>query len=271
MSRTATAVRQERASARPALASASPDSHPAENRLPQHVAIIPDGNRRWAAAQGLPVWDGVRVGVKTAENIFEAIRSRRIPWCTFWAASYDNLTERPAGERGVLNGLFAQWFTNLARNETIRRERVRVRVLGEWPSLLDAPAAQAIESILTATEGHSGPALTFLVGYDGDRELTAAVTALLRQRNSGQGTKDSEPTVTTSDLRRHAWTKDLPEVDILIRTGSWEDPHRSANFLPFLTSNVQEAYPPVYWPAFTDAELDTVLADYARRERRLGR
>lgn len=241
----------------------------ADAPTPQHIAIIPDGNRRWAGARGLPVWDGVRTGVKTAEATFEAVRRRGIPWCTFWASSYDNLKERPARERGVLNELFTNWFTRLAKNETIHREHVRVRVFGEWRDLLQPSAVASIENVLRATEAYEGPALTFLVGYDGDRELVAAVRELLQQL----GTGDREPAtgVTIDDLRRNAWTKALPAVDLIVRTGSWEDPHRSANFLPLLTSNVQEAYPQTYWPAFSEADLDAVIADYGRRGRRLGR
>lgn len=235
----------------------------------RHIAIIPDGNRRWATARGLLLWDGVREGVKTAESTFEAIRQRGVPWCTFWASSYDNLTERPLPERAVLNELFATWFSRLAENETVHREHVRVRVLGEWENLLSAPARAAIGRVHEATASCDGPSLTFLVGYDGNRELVAATNALLRERESVE--RGRVQAVTIADLRKHAWTQDLPEVDLLVRTGSWEDPHRSANFLPLLTSNVQEAYPQVFWPDFAETALDAVIADFAARGRRLGR
>lgn len=235
----------------------------------RHIAIIPDGNRRWASERGMPAWDGVRMGAKTAEAIFEALRRRRIPWCTFWASSYDNLVERPARERGVLNELFAAWFGRLAKNETVHREKVRVRVLGEWRDLLAAPAVRAIERVLQATSGYEEAHLTFLVGYDGDRELVAAVRALLQQLETGN--RKLETGVTIEHVRRHAWTKDLPEVDLLVRAGSWNDPHRSANFLPLLTSNVQEAYPKVYWPDFSEGTLEALIEDFSARGRRLGR
>lgn len=242
-----------------------------ESSVPRvnHIAIIPDGNRRWAAAQGMPVGDGIRVGVKTAETIFEIIRRRQIPWCTFWASSYDNLTARSPVERAILNELFAEWFTGLATNETLHREHIRVRALGEWRALLNAPAVRAIENLVARAGSYNGSALTFLIGYDGDRELVTAVSALLRERALTQG--DARSSVTLDDLRAHAWTHELPPVDLLIRTGAWTDPHRSANFLPLLTSNVQEAYPPVFWPAFSETNLDAVLADFTQRERRLGR
>lgn len=265
MSQLRTDARQEAPAAEPADVRETP-APPL-----RHIAIIPDGNRRWAAARGLPLWDGVRQGAKTAEAIFEAIRARRIPWCTFWASSYDNLTERPKTERHVLNELFADWFLRLAKNETVHRDRVRIRALGEWRDLLTEPAARAIERVIEATGQYAGPALTFLIGYDGDRELAAAATALLRQLHSEPRTQNLELTVALDDLRAHSWTKELPPVDLLLRTGAWEDPHRSANFLPLLTSNVQEAYPKVFWPDFAEAELETVLADFAARERRLGR
>lgn len=228
----------------------------------------------------MPLWDGIRVGVKTAETIFEAIRRKQIPWCTFWASSYDNLTARSPTERDILNELFADWFSQLATNEKIHREQIRIRVLGEWRELLAAPAVRAIENLLTTAGAYPGPALTFLIGYDGDRELVAAVRALLQQRAAsspapgasrryGAGVQRAE--VTLDDLRARAWTHELPPVDLLIRTGAWTDPHRSANFLPLLTSNVQEAYPPVFWPAFSEPALDAVIADFAARERRLGR
>ncbi|TSC72147.1 MAG: undecaprenyl pyrophosphate synthetase [Parcubacteria group bacterium Gr01-1014_38] len=205
------------------------------------------------------------MGVKTAEAVFEAVRRRRIPWCTFWASSYDNLLKRPRAERMVLNELFAAWFSRLAENPTVHREHVRVRVLGEWRELLADAAVQAMMRVREVTAEYQGPALTFLVGYDGDRELVAATNVLLQART---GTPAGP--VALADLRAHAWTKELPDVDFLIRTGSWEDPHRSANFLPFLTSNVQESYPQLYWPDFSEEELQRVIDDFAARGRRLG-
>lgn len=246
----------------PAPTSEKPNAAPVTLR---HIAIIPDGNRRWAAARGLPLWDGVRTGVKTAEAVFEAVRQRGIPWCTFWASSYDNLVKRPRTERTVLNELFAGWFSRLAENPTVHREQVRIRVLGEWPDLLADAAVRAIERALSVTAHYGGPALTFLVGYDGDRELVAAVNAAAKAAGSRRQTVGA-----LDDLRNVAWTKDLPEVDLLIRTGSWEDPHRSANFLPLLTSNVQESYPQLYWPGFSEDELQRVIDDFTARERRLG-
>ncbi|TSC63690.1 MAG: tritranpolycis-undecaprenyl-diphosphate synthase [Parcubacteria group bacterium Gr01-1014_106] len=231
----------------------------------RHIAIIPDGNRRWASVQNMPVWEGVRIGAQTTEAVLVALLARHIPWCTFWASSYENLTKRPAGERAVLNELFAAWFTRLAENPTIHRERVRVRALGEWPDLLAAAAAGAVRRVVERTAAYDGGSLTFLIGYDGDRELVAAVNAAARAGGSGQGAVG-----TVDDLRQFSWTKELPEVDLLIRTGSWEDPHRSANFLPLITSNVQEAYPKVYWPAFSETDLQHVIEDFAARGRRLG-
>ncbi|MDP3685294.1 MAG: polyprenyl diphosphate synthase [bacterium] len=250
------------------------DATPATLR---HIAIIPDGNRRWARARGIREWDGVREGAKATERTLDAIRARGVPWCTFWASSYDNLSKRPAGEREVLNELFATWFMRLVENPTIHRDRIRVRVLGEWRDLLSERSRASIDRAIAATAAYDGGALTFLIGYDGDRELVAAVRGLLQQ-----GTENREPDfakaspgrqetgLTIDDLRKHAWTNELPEVDLLIRTGSWEDPHRSANFLPLLTSNVQESYPQVYWPDFSESQLQRVIDDFAARERRLG-
>lgn len=235
----------------------------------RHIAIIPDGNRRWAAAQGLPLWDGVRTGVQTAEAIFEAIQRRHIPWCTFWASSYDNLTKRPKIERVVLNELFAGSFGRLAENHTVHHDQVRIRVLGEWRDLLTNTAADAITRVLDLTAGYGGSSLTFLIGYDGDRELAAAATSLIQAAGNGTWAMGTNG-VTPDDLRTHAWTRELPNVDLLIRTGSWGDPHRSANFLPLITSNVQEAYPKVYWPGFSDMDLQQAIEESAARGRRLG-
>lgn len=235
----------------------------------RHIAIIPDGNRRWAAAQELPPWDGVRTGAQTAEAIFEAVQRRHIPWCTFWASSYDNLAKRPTIERAVLNELFAGWFGRLAENHTVHRDQVRIRVLGEWRDLLTKTAVNAITRVLDLTTGYAGSSLTFLIGYDGDRELAAATTSLLQATEHGTWSMGTQG-VTIDDLRAHAWTHELPNVDLLIRTGSWEDPHRSANFLPLITSNVQEAYPKVYWPAFSDMDLQQAIEEFAARGRRLG-
>lgn len=109
------------------------------------------------------------------------------------------------------------------------------------------------------------------MGYDGRRERGAAAASLAQSYAQTQQAIPEDVLEMDALLQSHAWTGHLPDVDLIVRTGAWEDPHNSAGFLGFLTAESQFSFPEVLWPDFTPAVLETVLADFTRRERRKGK
>ena len=227
----------------------------------QHLALIPDGNRRWARSHGLIPWKGHEKGAERffeiAENAFDA----GIPYVTLWAASVDNLTQRARIEIKFLCSILRR---ELESKRTIARfmdNRIRLRFVGEWKKLVkDDKLIAAIERQEEETEQFTQRNLTVLFGYDGKREMMDAIKKLRQS---------SEMSVTYDTVKESLWTGVLPPVDLVIRTGG--EPHWSAGFMMWHTADSQFYFTEKLWPDFDGEELQKAFADYARRERRFGK
>ena len=228
-----------------------------------HVAIIPDGNRRWAQTRGLPHFAGHRAGSEALETLLASDAAMEIDWFTFWAASVDNLTKRPPAEVRFLDALFAERFRALARDAEIHRRKVRIRVLGEWTRHLSKPAQAAIRETIAATAAYADRVLTILLAYDGVRDTLRAVRRVVRAARRGPSFR-----VTAKLMTRHLMTGGLPPVDLVIRTGG--EPHWSAGFLMWHVTNAQLVFLERPWPDFTPADLAAAIREYRIRERRFG-
>lgn len=228
--------------------------------VPNHIAIIPDGNRRWAEAQGLNAWEGHLEGVKRFWEIAHAGVSSGSTHVTFWGGSYDNLKKRSAIEVSFLLQIIAD---ELAKPDVLNQcleQRARFRVLGEWREFItDAKAAESIEKIERDTAHFTEHALTILFAYDGRREMIAAANKLV-------STADK---VDAEHVRSALWTGMLPDVDLVIRTGG--EPHWSAGFMMWHIANSQFYFTDVLWPDFKELEFKKALEDFERRGRRLGK
>ena len=234
----------------------------------QHLAIIPDGNRRWAKKQAMALQNNLyQQGADTTMQIIEAAFRLDIPCVTFWGSSYANLQSRAPGFVAALEDVMIKKFEELAVHPLIHEKHVRVEALGQWRELLKPKTIQAIQKALDATAHYSNRLLTVLIGYDGRRERGAAVQDLMH----------STPEIPQDELeaekllRRFSWTGHLPDVDLIIRTGSWQDPHNSASFLTFLIGESQFCFPELLWPEFTPQHLKKIVHDFAQRERRMGK
>jgi undecaprenyl diphosphate synthase len=238
----------------------------------RHLAIIPDGNRRWAkkhaiAAQ-LKIYE--HGSDKTFEILEEAL-GQYIPYVTLWASSYANLAKRPVGFVNAIEAIYARKFRELAKLKLVHDNQVRVEIYGSWRELLKPETAAALQESIDATASYNKQVLTILVGYDGHHERGAATLAMLNDALAGSVRVPQDIAAAENLLRSYAWTGQLPDVDLIIRTGAWEDPHNSAAFLSLLTGEAQYAFPPVLWPDLTTNMLNSILEDFAQRERRLGR
>lgn len=228
--------------------------------IPRHVAIIMDGNRRWAKEHGLPAIEGHRRGIVALRQVTRAAKDFGIAFLTVYGFSTENWN-RAATEISLLFELCVQF----ARTELIelRRNNVRVRVIGDWESLPAAPR-RALETLQAGTAGNTGLLLNLAVNYSSHAELERAVAAIARE--VARGTISPEA-IDEKLIRRYFYTANLPEVDLLIRPGG---ERRLSNFLLYQAAYAELVMCDVYWPDFSKDDLARALAEFAQRERRFG-
>lgn len=231
-----------------------------KNSLPQHVAIIPDGNRRWAKKRGLLPWRGHIKAAQRIEEIAKAAIDLDIKYLTIWGGSYDNLTRRPRREVLALNQVYCQLAQRLLKDPEIYRKQVRVRILGEWPKLLNERVVKLLKQSERETAGHTAYGHSYLIGYNGDREMLDAINRIVKE-GSGR--------VNGKLLKSYLWTTDLPPVDFIIRTGG--EPHLSAGFMMWEAQDAQLYFVDKLWPDFDKKSFEEALREYGRRRRRFGR
>jgi len=232
--------------------------------IPKHVAIIPDGNRRWARKKGLHPWLGHEAGVKSFERILEKALELKIPYLTFWGGSWDNLTKRPQLEVKFLFKIYANQFKRIKNDKRIHENKVRVNVLGRWREILPKETQKAIEETMRATKDYNKYFLNFLLAYNGTDEMMACIQRIANLAK-GKTIKVNEKLI-----KENLWTKYLPPVDLIIRTGCEGDPHNSAGFMMWDTSYSQLYFTPTFLPAFGPKEFEEIIKDYSDRERRKG-
>ena len=230
--------------------------------IPQHIAVIPDGNRRWAQKRGLQPWMGHEVGAKNFGKILEKALALKIPYLTFWASSWDNLTKRPKVEVKFLIKVFDHWFRKIVQDKRIHENKVRIDFLGRWPEILPAETQKIMQEVKEATKNYDQHFLTFLLAYDGRDEMVNCINGIIE---SGQTKVDDKI------IKENLWTKDLPPVDLVIRTGCENDPHISAGFMMWDTSYSQLHFTKTLLPDFKPAEFEKIIKSFGQRERRLGK
>lgn len=226
----------------------------------EHVAIIPDGNRRWAKNKGLSGWQGHYEGFKRVEEIVRGGLELGITHLTIWGGSYNNLTQRTKKEIAVLDMIYRKTAQAILRSKEFKETGTRVRFIGEWPKLLKEATVKKMREAEEATRTFDRYHLTALIGYNGDREMMHAIKALV---------KKEEKNITDEAVKKELWTADLPPVDLVIRTGG--EPHLSTGFMMWDTRNAHLYFTETMWPAFSVTELKTAIAEFRKKERRYGK
>jgi undecaprenyl diphosphate synthase len=238
-----------------------PEPRPAarapRTELPRHVAIIMDGNRRWARARGVSELDGHAAGVEAIREVLRHAVRREIPVLTLYAFSRENWARTDEEVVGLF-GLLEQAIRS--ETEELRGQGVRVRLLGRLDELPPA-TRESIESALSATAGGDRLVLNIAFNYAGRTELVDAVRRIVR---SGTAAEDIDEATIAAAL----YTGGLPDPDLVIRTGG---EHRLSNFLIWQSAYAELVTSETLWPDFGPAELDEALAEYASRTRRFGR
>ncbi|HEY0969238.1 MAG TPA: isoprenyl transferase [Opitutaceae bacterium] len=227
---------------------------------PNHVAIIMDGNGRWAQKRGLPRIEGHRRGVETVRAIIDAAKELGIHTLTLYAFSSENW-KRPQDEVGALMGLLEYFLKK--ETATLIKNQIRLRTIGRTHELPEGVRAE-LERTVAATAHFTGSTLVLALNYGARTEVIDAARAYAAAVAAGKEKLNDESWATFS---RYLYTNDIPDPDLVIRTSGET---RVSNFLLMQAAYAEFVFTPVLWPDFTKADLASAVAAYAQRERRFG-
>ena len=237
------------------------------NSIPNHIAIIPDGNRRWAKKKGIVPWRGHDVGADQIEKISRQALKDGIKYLTFWGSSKDNIQKRPLEEKRELIKVYEKYFEKLINDPDIYENKTRIQIIGDWRKQFPSKLKSILEKGIEKTKHHSNNFLSFMLAYNGDDDILHAVREIKNQvLEEGQNLK-----ITTESFGKFLLSKDLPAVDLLVRTGVDDDPHNSAGFLMWQTQNSQYYFSEKYFPDFNSTDLNKAIESFKDRGRRLGK
>ena len=228
--------------------------------VPQHVAIIMDGNGRWARARGLPRTAGHKKGAEAVQRTLEAANDLGIRYLTLFGFSSENWN-RPEGEVFDLMGLLRRYLQS--ETAELHRKNIRIRVIGDRSRFSD----DIVSLIMTAEEmtaGNDGLNLTAALSYGGRQDIATAARMIAAKAAAGELSPDA---IDEDVFGQHLWTHDLPDPDLMIRTSNEQ---RISNFLLWQCAYTELVFSDVLWPEFGRESLEKAVAEYNRRDRRFG-
>ncbi len=229
-------------------------------RLPRHVAIIMDGNGRWAKARGLPRSAGHRAGVDAVRRAVRAAEALGIEVLTLYAFSSENWS-RPRKEVAFLFSLLRRFMhRNVAE---LHARNVRIRIIGERAGL-EKDIVRLLDDCETLTAANTGLTLVFAFNYGGRQEIVAAARRLAEEVHAGRIRPEQ---IDSTLFSRYLHAPDLPDPDLVIRTSNEQ---RLSNFLLWQAAYAEFVFVEECWPDFTEETFRKALAEYAARERRFG-
>ncbi len=231
-----------------------------ELRIPAHMAVIMDGNGRWAQARGKPRTEGHIAGVKALRRLVELCIRYQVPYLTTFSFSSENWT-RPQDEVSFIMALVRRFV--VSDLDRLHRNNVRVRIIGRRDDL-DPPMRQLIANVEAKTALNTGLKLDIAFNYGGKAEITEATRRIAEAVASGT-LKPEE--ITEATITRALYTTGAPDPDLIIRTSG---ERRFSNFLIWQSAYSELAFVDEYWPDFDETIFLRVLEDYASRQRRFG-
>ena len=231
-----------------------------KSNLPRHVAIIMDGNGRWAKNRGLPRIKGHQVGAESVRAILKTCRSYGIEYLTLYAFSSENWV-RPKPEVTGLMALLKKFLRD--QSQELHDNEVKLRVIGHAQDLPSAVQAE-LSRVMNETAHYTKGTLTLALSYGGRAEITDAVKAIARKVKAGTLSPSS---ISEDTIREHLYAPDIPAQDFMIRTSG---AMRISNFLLWQISYAELYVTPVLWPDFREKELAEALENYQQRHRRFG-
>ena len=227
---------------------------------PKHVAIIMDGNGRWAKQRGKERYEGHLMGVESVRAVTRAAIRNGVEWLTLYAFSTENWG-RPQAEVDAIMELFCRSVVN--EGKELAEQGVRVVILGER-TRFSQEVLQMIERIESVTASGSKLTLVLAFNYSSRREIVLAAQSLAQRVASGELKAED---ITEESFAQSLMTSDIPDPDLIIRTSG---ECRLSNFLLWQASYSEFYFPEVLWPDFTEEEFDKALEEFAHRERRYG-
>ena len=231
---------------------------PTSTSLPlRHIAVIMDGNGRWATSRGLPRSEGHRAGTETVRALITECRTIGLEYLTLYTFSHENWS-RPKEEVGFLFELLVQFLT--VELPDLQRHKIRLQLAGE-SGRLPLAARKALEHACRATAGNTAMTLNLALNYSGREEIARACRKLVEQGVPAAA-------ITPEAIAANLYTAGQPDPDLVIRTSG---ELRISNFLLFQTAYSEFYFTPTLWPDFTPEELHRAIAEYAGRNRRFGK
>jgi len=231
-------------------------------RLPKHIAIIMDGNGRWARRRHLPRIAGHRAGVSSVRSTVETASRIGIPALTLYAFSEENWKKRPAGEVSFLMGLLCRYLK--AEVPTLNKNNIRLEYIGRQQEL--PPSVQEkMQWASDATAQNTGMVLTLALNYSARTELVDAFRSMVDAAARNGGLDHLE--IDEGAVSRHLYTRHLPDPDLVVRTSG---EMRLSNFLLWQLAYAEIYVTPTLWPEFRGVHLLEGIAEYQKRERRYG-
>ena len=230
------------------------------DRLPRHIAIILDGNGRWAKKRGLPRTAGHKVGAETFRTIATYCRDIGIDYLTVYAFSTENW-KRPQEEVETIMGLLKNYL--LEAIDTMERDNVRLHFMGDMTPLTEE-LKELVERCNAISAGLTGCQCNICINYGGRAEIVHAARDFAKDCAAGAAKPDD---LTEESFGKYLYSADIPSPELLIRPGGEQ---RLSNFLLYQCAYAEFEFPEVLWPDFTVADYDRALEEFTHRQRRFG-
>ncbi len=223
----------------------------------KHLAIMMDGNRRWATERGLPKLMGHSEGTKTLKKIIRAVKERQIPYLTVWALSTENLKNRSQEELNHLFFLFEKVADEFAE---LNKENIRINTIGDLSKLPEKTQGK-LNEIKELTKSNTGLTVNLAINYGGRDDLIRAVKKIVAAKYEVQD-------IDEQIISDHLDTAQQPDIDLMIRTGGHQ---RFSGYLIWQSIYAELYFTSVTWPAFTDEELDKSIDWFKLQQRNRGK
>ena len=231
-----------------------------KENMPAHIAIIMDGNRRWAKSKGLPVAFGHKKGAETLENIVRHANKIGLKYITVYAFSTENW-RRAEEEVKALMVLFQNYIDKYSK--IADTENIKVRFIGDFSAFSDR-LQNGIQDCMNNTKNNTGVTFNIAMNYGGRNEILNAVKQIAKKVQAGEISVEDISEQTISD---NLYTKDMPDPDLLIRTSG---EMRTSNFLPWQLVYSEFLFVDKNWPDFSEEDLDNAILEYQKRTRKFG-
>jgi len=232
------------------------------DKLPKHVGLIPDGNRRWARKQGLDIKMGHLNGYKTLKDILYSFFHAGIQYLTVYALSLENARKRSKEELKYIYKIIIKAIETIMSEEIVVKERVKFRILGRL-HLLPSNVREKVEELHEFTKDFNDNFVNILIMYDGQAEIVDAVKKMIKKNVNPEE-------IDTNTLKNYLYTNSFPEVDFIVRTGM-EDGARISGFCLWDASYAEFKFRNEYWPEYSAELLVADLEEYVERNRRRGK